>query len=85
MFQRKFKIELEHRDKTAISLVAFELLIGLAWVSKGVSGAELSAQSLWLPLSFPPLFPFFPLCSYLLSLTICNDDELHFPLLEART
>lgn len=30
-------------------------------------------------------FPIFPLCSYLLSLTIYNDDELHFPLQEART
>lgn len=30
-------------------------------------------------------FPIFPFCSYLLSLTICNDGELHFPLQEAKT
>lgn len=59
VFQRKFKIELEHGDETALSLVGFGLLMGLAWVSKVASGAELSAQSLWLPLSFPPLFLFF--------------------------
>ena len=35
MFQREFRIGVELGDKTAPSLVAFALLIGLAWVSKG--------------------------------------------------
>ena len=51
-FQREFKIELEHGDEDALSLVASGLLIGVAWVSKGVPDAKFSAQSLQLPLSF---------------------------------
>lgn len=80
MFQRECTIESEHGDKSVLSLVAFGVLTGLVWVSKGVLDAEFSAQFLCGDHCHFPLFSSFLYARTSSPLASCNGRELHFPL-----